>query len=122
MSDQREHPNEHDRASGEPTRADTLTVPPTTVPPTTVPPTTVVNSGTVDARITDITDEAAAILHRHAQDASGGGNRFLWFIGGFAAALLAGTVAAVSFLAISDRDDDGNLDLDVPAVELDVDP
>jgi hypothetical protein len=88
----------------------------------TVPPATVVNNGTVDARITGITDEAAEALRHHVEAASGGGNRFLWFIGGFVAALVAGAVAAVLFLVISDQDDDGNLQIEVPAVELDVEP
>lgn len=85
-------------------------------------PVTVLNAGTVNARVTEVSDEAAEALRRHVVDASGGGNRFVWFVGGFVAALAAGTVAAVLFLAISDRDDDGDLDIDVPAVELDVEP
>lgn len=43
------------------------------------------------------------------------------FIAGFLTAGLVAAVGAIAFLAVSDRDDDGNLQLDVPQVELDVD-
>lgn len=82
---------------------------------------TVAPGGVVDARIVTIAPEAAEELRRHVEEASGGGNRFVWFLIGFVAALFAGVVASVAFLAVSDDDDDGNLDLDVPAVEVDVD-
>ena len=48
-----------------------------------------------------------------------GASRFVWFLLGFAAALLSIAVAAVVFLAVSDEDDDGNINLDVPSVEVD---
>lgn len=73
------------------------------------------------AYVAGFSDEALTQLRRHVEDASGGGNRFVWFVYGFVAALLAGVVASFVFLAVSDEDDDGTLDLDVPAVDLDVD-
>ena len=82
---------------------------------------TIVGGGVVDARMTAITPEAAEELRRHVADASGGGNRFVWFLLGFVAALLAGVIASVAFLAISDEDDDGGVQLDVPAVDVDID-
>ncbi len=42
------------------------------------------------------------------------------FIAGFLTAGLVAASAAVVFLAVSDRDDDGNLRLDVPQVDVDV--
>ncbi|MFN3255317.1 MAG: hypothetical protein ACE37B_06450 [Ilumatobacter sp.] len=86
-----------------------------------VAPAAPTNVGIVDARITQISDEAADQLRRHVEETSQGGNRFGWFLIGFVAALVAGAISAVVFLAVSDEDDDGNLDLDVPAVEVDVD-
>jgi len=50
-----------------------------------------------------------------------GASRFGWFLVGFIAALLSIAVAALVFLAVSDRDDDGNINLDVPSVEVDID-
>ena len=82
---------------------------------------TVVPAGIVDARVTSISPEAADEFRRHVESSSGGGNRFVWFLFGFAAALLAGVVASIVFLAVSDEDDDGGVQLDVPAVEVDVD-
>lgn len=81
---------------------------------------TIVPAGIVDARVTTISPEAADELRRQVEAGSGGGNRFVWFLIGFVAALAAGAVASVAFLAVSDADDDGDVDLDVPAVELDV--
>jgi hypothetical protein len=49
-----------------------------------------------------------------------GASRFGWFLIGFIAALATIAVAALVFLAVSDRDDDGNINLDVPSVEVDV--
>lgn len=72
--------------------------------------------------VDEISPEAAASLRRHVEEASGGGNRFAWFLMGFAAALVAGVVAAVAFLAVSDSDDDGNVQFDVPVVDVDVEP
>jgi len=82
---------------------------------------TVVPAGVVDARVTSISPDAADEFRRHVESASGGGNRFTWFLIGFAAALLAGVVASIAFLAVSDEDDDGGVQLDVPAVDVDVD-
>ncbi len=48
-----------------------------------------------------------------------GSSRFGWFLIGFVAALASIAVAALVFLAVSDRDDDGNINLDVPSVEVD---
>lgn len=67
-----------------------------------------------------ITPAAAEDLRRHVEEAAGGGNRFVWFLFGFVAALLAGVISAVVFLAVSDEDDDGDLELDVPSVEVDI--
>ncbi len=52
---------------------------------------------------------------------SHGSSRFAWFLIGFVAALASIAVAALVFLAISDEDDDGNINLDVPAVDVEVD-
>ena len=46
---------------------------------------------------------------------------FWSFLAGFLFALIAGAVGIVVFFAVSDADDDGNLELDVPAVDVDVD-
>ena len=51
-----------------------------------------------------------------------GGTRFVWFMAGVAAAVAAAGIAAIAFLAISGADDDGSIELDVPAVEVDVTP
>jgi len=40
------------------------------------------------------------------------------FLLGFLAALLAGAIAIAVFLVVSDSDDDGNIELDVPAVDV----
>lgn len=44
-----------------------------------------------------------------------------WFLLGFVAALVALVVAAAVFLVVSDDDNDGQLNLDVPTVDVDVD-
>ena len=66
------------------------------------------------------TDSEVAELRRRLDEDSGdhGGSRFGWFLIGFFAALLSITVAALVFLAVSDTDDDGNINLDVPAVNV----
>lgn len=43
------------------------------------------------------------------------------FLAGFLFAALAAAIGAIVFLAVSDRDDDGNINLDVPGVDVDVD-
>lgn len=43
---------------------------------------------------------------------------FWSFLAGFLFALVAGAIALVVFLAVSDADDDGDLQLDVPAVDV----
>jgi len=43
------------------------------------------------------------------------------FLAGFLTASLLAAVGAIVFLAVSDRDDDGNLRLDVPEVDVSVD-
>lgn len=43
------------------------------------------------------------------------------FITGFLTAGLLAAIGAIVFLAVSDRDDDGNIQLDVPAVDVQVD-
>lgn len=67
------------------------------------------------------TDSEVAALRQRLNEKpnTDGGNRFVWFLIGFAAALLSIAVAAVVFLAVSDEDDDGNINLDVPSVEVD---
>jgi len=42
------------------------------------------------------------------------------FITGFLTAGLLAAIGAIAFLAVSDRDDDGNIQLDVPTVDVDV--
>ena len=58
------------------------------------------------AYVAGFSEDALTQLRRHVADASGGGNRFVWFVFGFVAALLAGAVASFVFLAVSDEDDD----------------
>ena len=41
------------------------------------------------------------------------------FLAGFVTALVLAALAIVVFLVVSDSDDDGNIQLDVPAVEVD---
>jgi hypothetical protein len=41
------------------------------------------------------------------------------FLAGFVTAIVVAAIAFVAFLAVSDSDDDGNIDVDVPAVEVD---
>jgi hypothetical protein len=43
------------------------------------------------------------------------------FLAGFVTAIVVAAIAFVAFLAVSDSDDDGNIDVDVPAVEVDTD-
>ena len=43
------------------------------------------------------------------------------FLAGFLTALVLAAIAAIVFLAVSDSDDDGEIRLDVPAVDVDVD-
>lgn len=44
---------------------------------------------------------------------------FTSFLLGFVSAIVAGAIAIVVFFAVSDADDDGNIELDVPAVDVD---
>lgn len=62
--------------------------------------------------------EVAELRRRLHEPQDNGGNRFGWFLIGFFAALLSIAVAAIVFLAVSDEDDDGNINLDVPAVDV----
>lgn len=41
------------------------------------------------------------------------------FIAGFLTALVAAAIAAVVFLAVTDSDDDGQIELEVPTVDVD---
>ena len=43
------------------------------------------------------------------------------FAAGFVTAVIAGVIGLAAFLAVSDSDDDGQIELDVPAVGVDVD-
>lgn len=43
------------------------------------------------------------------------------FIAGFVTAVVAAAIAFVVFLAVTDSDDDGEIELDVPTVDVDVD-
>jgi hypothetical protein len=43
------------------------------------------------------------------------------FLAGFLTALVAAAIALVIFLAVSDADDDGEIQVDVPAVDVEVD-
>ncbi|HUS43314.1 MAG TPA: hypothetical protein VMY16_11675 [Ilumatobacteraceae bacterium] len=45
--------------------------------------------------------------------------RFGSFLAGFLAAIVLAGVALAVFLVVSDSDDDGNIQLDVPAVDVD---
>ena len=65
-----------------------------------------------DAEVTELRRR----LHESPED--NGNSRFGWFLVGFVAAILSIAVAALVFLAVSDEDDDGNINLDVPAVDV----
>lgn len=71
--------------------------------------------------VPELTDSELTELRRRLDrdPDDGGGNRFGWFLIGFVAALVTILVAAMVFLVVSDRDDDGNIQLDVPSVEVD---
>ncbi len=43
------------------------------------------------------------------------------FLAGFLTAGLLAAIGAIAFLAVSDADDDGNLNFDIPAVDLQID-
>jgi hypothetical protein len=43
------------------------------------------------------------------------------FLAGFLTAVIAAVIALAVFLAVSDADDDGEIQVDVPAVDVDVD-
>ncbi|MGK0274436.1 MAG: hypothetical protein ACI9N0_000813 [Ilumatobacter sp.] len=43
------------------------------------------------------------------------------FLAGFLTAGLLAAIGAITFLAVSDADDDGNLNFDVPTVDLQID-
>ena len=43
------------------------------------------------------------------------------FIAGFLTAVVAAAITIVVFLAVTDADDDGQIELDVPTVDVDVD-
>jgi hypothetical protein len=63
--------------------------------------------------------EAAELRRRlHDEHDNKGASRFGWFLIGFVAAIASIAVAALVFLAVSDEDDDGNINLDVPSVEI----
>lgn len=86
------------------------------------PPPAAVPVATARVVVDELSPAAVGQLHRYVEDASGGGNRFVWFLIGVVTTLVAGAVAAVVFLAVSDDDDDGTVDLEVPTVDVDVDP
>lgn len=87
------------------------------------PPARMIDIDSVTSRVVvdELSPEAMEQLRLHVEEASGGGNRFVWFLIGFVAALVAGVVASIVFLAVSDEDDDGRLDLDVPNVDVSID-
>lgn len=78
-------------------------------------------TGVVTTRtVPELTDAELSELRRrleHDPDHQGG-NRFGWFLTGFAAALVAIAVAALVFLVVSDADNDGNINVDVPSVDV----
>lgn len=43
------------------------------------------------------------------------------FLAGFVTAVIAAAIAVAVFLAVSDADDDGEIQVDVPAVDVEVD-
>ena len=43
------------------------------------------------------------------------------FLAGFLTALVLAAIGAIVFLAVSDADDDGEIQVDVPAVDVDLD-
>ncbi len=52
------------------------------------------------------------------QAASNRRSGFGSFLAGFIAAIVVAAIAFVVFLAVSDSDDDGNIQVDVPAVDV----
>ncbi len=70
--------------------------------------------------VPQFTDGEVAELRRRLNDDPDdhGSSRFGWFLIGFVAALASIAVAALVFLAVSDEDNDGNINLDVPSVEV----
>lgn len=74
-----------------------------------------------DERRRSLTEEEVARLRSKLNDGSldDGASRLKWFLLGFLAALVALVVASIAFLVVSDDDDDGSVDVDVPTVEVD---
>ncbi len=69
------------------------------------------------------TTPTPAVVVQSAEPADGANRGFSFgsFLLGFLTALLAAAIAVGVFLAVSDSDDDGNIELDVPAVDVDID-
>lgn len=61
------------------------------------------------------------VVQAPEHDADSRGFSFGSFLIGVLVTLIAGAIAIGVFLAVSDSDDDGNIQLDVPAVDVDTD-
>ncbi len=61
------------------------------------------------------------VVERTVEREPGRSGWFRPFLAGFLTAVVAGAVAIGVFLVVSDSDDDGTIDVEVPAVDVDVD-
>ncbi len=61
------------------------------------------------------------VTERHVRTQVDEPSRVPAFIGGFLTAAVLAAIGFVTFLAVSDSDDDGNLQIDVPAVDVQID-
>lgn len=65
--------------------------------------------------IVETSSDGTEIHHHHHETTRSFGS----FLMGVLVTLVAGAIALVAFLVVSDADDDGSIDLDVPSVDVD---